>query len=272
MSTTLSVQNLSKSFAGLKAVQKMSLEAKAGEIAAVIGPNGAGKTTLFNCITGAIQPDQAEIKLSAQDAKQPVLLQRKSMEEIARLGVARTFQQVRLFDSLSLVDNVVLGGLYRHQLGWGEILVDRLGRGARRHRALRTQAEQYLRRVGLQDQRYELAGNLDHGNRRRLEIARALAGHPVLLLLDEPAAGLNRIETDRLTEILAGLSGEGMAILLIEHDMKLVMRIASRIYVMDHGELLTCGSADEVASDARVIEAYLGSRRLDEPRVGHVAG
>lgn len=258
MSIVLSVKDVYKSFAGLKAVQGISLDVRAGKITAVIGPNGAGKTTLFNCITGALRSDRADIRLYRGQSEEPVALQNASMEDICRLGVARTFQQVRLFDSLCVLDNVVLGGLFRHEFSWGGIIRDRLG-GRRRHRALRAEAEQHLQRVGLEKQAYELAGNLDHGNRRRLEIARALAGHPTVLLLDEPAAGMNRVETDQLMDLLGSLRDEGVAVLLVEHDMKLVMQISSFIYVMDHGELLTSGTPREVASDPRVIDAYLGS-------------
>ena len=247
----------------MKAVQGVSLDVRAGEITAVIGPNGAGKTTLFNCITGALRPDRADIRLLPVDSDTPVVLQNLGMEDICRLGVARTFQQVRLFDTLCVLDNVVLGGLFRHKLSWFDILGDRLS-GCQGHRTLRAEAQQQLRRVGLERNSHELAGNLDHGNRRRLEIARALAGRPTVLLLDEPAAGMNRVETDELMQLLRSLRDEGIAVLLVEHDMKLVMQTSNFIYVMDHGELLTSGTPQEVAADPRVIEAYLGSAATRE--------
>jgi branched-chain amino acid transport system ATP-binding protein len=253
----LTVRHLFKSFQGVKAVEDVSLDVSAGEITSIIGPNGAGKTTLFNCITGVTEPDRAEIVLTRRDGEQ-LELGRLNTEDICRVGVGRTFQQVRLFDSLSVLDNVVLGGLYRQNFGWWAALGDRLFHGAARHRALRTHAAGALEKVGLAPQALELAGNLDHGNRRRAEIARALAAEPLLLLLDEPAAGMNRVETDRLMVLLGDLRRDGIGIVLIEHDMKLVMQISNRVYAMDHGELLASGMPDAVAADPRVIEAYLG--------------
>jgi branched-chain amino acid transport system ATP-binding protein len=257
MSALLEIRHVHKSFQGLKAVQDISIDVPAGEVTSVIGPNGAGKTTLFNCITGIARPDRAEITLQGRSG-QPSQLGSLGVEEICHLGVARTFQQVRLFDSLSVVDNVVLGGLYRHSFSWWASVKDRLLRRAARHRELRATAMKVLEKVGLVRYALELAGNLDHGNRRRAEIARALAAEPLVLLLDEPAAGMNRVETDQLMDLLRGLRGDGMAVGLIEHDMKLVMQISDRIYVMDHGELLTSGIPGSVAADPRVIEAYLG--------------
>ena len=238
-------------------MQDISLDVHAGAVTAVIGPNGAGKTTLFNCITGVTKPDLAEITLTGRGGARSEL-GALDVERIARLGIARTFQQVRLFDSLSVIDNVVLGGFYRHAFGWWAAVGDRLIGGGRRHRALRAAAMNALERVALTRQAFELAGNLDHGNRRRAEIARALAADPLVLLLDEPAAGMNRVETDQLMALLRDLRCDGMGIVLIEHDMKLVMQVSDRIYVMDHGELLTSGAPDSVAVDPRVIEAYLG--------------
>lgn len=258
MNSILSVRNIHKSFGQLKAVQSISLEVPAGVVTAVVGPNGAGKTTLFNCISGIIKPDQAQILLNRKDITDPVFLERLKVEEICRMGLARTFQQVRLFDSLSVIDNVMLGGLHLQNLGWTESILDRLFFGHRKHRRLREEAIGYLQRVGLEKYAYQLAGNLDHGNRRRLEIARALAAKPLVLLLDEPAAGMNRIETDELQTLLRSLCSEGIGVLLIEHDMKLVMQLSSNVYVMDHGELLTSGKPDEVTSNPKVIEAYLG--------------
>jgi len=257
MSALLEIRHVHKSFQGLKAVQDISIDVPRGEVTSVIGPNGAGKTTLFNCITGITAPDRADITLQGRDG-QVLKLGHLDVEEICRLGVARTFQQVRLFDSLSVIDNVVLGGLYRHHFGWWPAVKDRLFHGAARHRGLRNNAMVALDKVGLTGQALELAGNLDHGNRRRAEIARALAADPLVLLLDEPAAGMNRVETDRLMDLLRALRAEGMAVVLIEHDMKLVMQISDHIYVMDHGELLTSGTPTAVAGDPRVIEAYLG--------------
>lgn len=257
MANLLTVRHVTKSFAGLSAVQDISLDVPAGEVTSVIGPNGAGKTTLFNCITGITKPDRADITLTGRGGQQ-FGLGALDVEEICRLGIARTFQQVRLFNSLSVIDNVVLGGFFRHGFGWSTAVADRLFRQAKRHRELRARAMAVLEQVGLTRQAFLLAGNLDHGNRRRAEIARALAADPLVLLLDEPAAGMNRVETDQLLLLLRELRRRGMAIVLIEHDMKLVMRISDGIYVMDHGELLTSGVPETVVADPRVIEAYLG--------------
>ncbi|MDB5965881.1 MAG: ABC-type branched-chain amino acid transport system, ATPase component, partial [Polaromonas sp.] len=255
MGPILSVRNVHKSFGQLKAVQAVSLDVPQGVVTAVVGPNGAGKTTLFNCISGVAQPDQAEIRLLRPGVPEPVALETLKVEEICRLGIARTFQQVRLFDSLSVIDNVMLGGLHLQKMGWTAAMVDRLLKGYKKHKLLREEAGLYLTQVGLEKQAFQLAGNLDHGNRRRVEIARALAAKPLVLLLDEPAAGMNRIETDELQALLRGLCKDGMAVLLIEHDMKLVMQLSSRVYVMDHGELLTFGKPEEVTANPKVVEA-----------------
>jgi branched-chain amino acid transport system ATP-binding protein len=258
MGRVLRIANVSKSFYGLKAVRDISLDAPAGVITAVIGPNGAGKTTLFNCVTGVTRPDACRSQLHKDDGE-GVPIAGKTPEELCRLGIARTFQQVRLFNSLSVVDNVMLATLVRHRMGFMAAAADRLLNRARRHVELRAAALKCLERVGLERIAVELAGDLDHGNRRRLEIARALASDPSVLLLDEPAAGMNHSETAALMRLLDDLRREGMAVLLIEHDMRLVMGISDRIYVMDHGELLCAGRPEEVSRDPAVIEAYLGS-------------
>ena len=259
MRSVLAVTNVSKSFMGLRAVQNVSLSVPPGLITAVIGPNGAGKTTLFNCISGLVAADTSDSTLVNRSGGE-VRLAGLSQEAICHLGIARTFQQTRLFDSLSVLDNVVLGCLTRSPLSLGAAFVDRI-MGSKRHKALREQAERLLEPVGLLGQESVLAGSLDHGSRRRLEIARALATDPLILLLDEPAAGMNPAEKDRLAEILKGLRFGGMAVLLIEHDMRLVVGISNVVYVMDHGELIASGEPQEVVRNDRVVEAYLGRRR-----------
>lgn len=258
MHPVLRIVNVSKSFYGLRAVHDVSLEVPAGAITAVIGPNGAGKTTLFNCVTGVTRSDTSRSELCKSDGT-CIEISGKSPEQLCRLGIARTFQQVRLFDSLSVADNVMLATLVRHPMGLMAALADRLVNRAQRHKELRAAALKCLERVGLERSAVELAGNLDHGNRRRLEVARALASEPIILLLDEPAAGMNRSETASLMRLLDELRREGMAVLLIEHDMRLVMGISDRIYVMDHGELISAGRPGDIIRDPAVTEAYLGS-------------
>ena len=258
MAPVLAVTNVSKSYMGLHAVQNVSLSVLPGLVTAVIGPNGAGKTTLFNCISGLVEADASESTLLDRSGRE-VRLAGLSQEAICRLGIARTFQQTRLFNSLSVLDNVILGCLTRRPLGFRDTFLDRLT-GSKRHRALRQEAERLLVPVGLSDQKTVLAGALDHGSRRRLEIARALATNPLVLLLDEPAAGMNPVEKDRLVEILKDICSEGIAVLLIEHDMRLVVGVSDVIYVMDHGELIASGQPQDVVRNERVIEAYLGRR------------
>jgi len=259
MRPILMVTNVSKSFMGLKAVQNVSLSVASGLVTAVIGPNGAGKTTLFNCISGLVAADASESTMLDRSGRKTQLAV-LSPEAICRLGIARTFQQTRLFDSLSVLDNVLLGCLIPEPLGFGRAVIDRIT-GSRRHRALRERARQLLEPVGLSAQETVLAGALDHGSRRRLEIARALATQPLVLLLDEPAAGMNSVEKQRLAVILKNLCNGGMAVLLIEHDMRLVTGISNIVYVMDHGELIASGEPQEVVRNERVIEAYLGRRK-----------
>ena len=258
----LRVADVSKRFFGLQAVAGVSLEARPREITAVIGPNGAGKTTLFNCVTGLVRPDRCMSVLLSEDGKTATRLMGQTPEALCRLGIARTFQQVRLFESLSILDNIMIGLLVRHNLGWWAAIADRLAGGTRRHQALRELAARQMRRVGLQGSGFELAGNLDHGNRRRLEIARALASEPAALLLDEPAAGMNHSETEALMRLLQSLRQDGLTVLLIEHDMRLVMEVSDQIYVIDHGTVLASGKAAEISSNPAVIDAYLG-------RAGH---
>jgi branched-chain amino acid transport system ATP-binding protein len=220
---------------------------------------------LFNCVTGLVRPDHCMSALLSADGKTPTRLMGQTPEALCRLGIARTFQQVRLFDSLSVLDNIMIGLLVRHPFGWWEAVADRLAGGTRRHQALRALAAQQMRRVGLTGSGVQLAGNLDHGNRRRVEIARALASEPAVLLLDEPAAGMNHSETEALMQLLQTLRRDGLTVLLIEHDMRLVMEVSDQIYVMDRGTVLTSGKAADVCRNPAVVEAYLGRAARHAP-------
>jgi len=245
----LEVSGVTKRFGGLVAVNKVDFSLKAGEILALIGPNGAGKSTMFNLITGVLKSDEGQIRIFGEDMTSAL------GRQIAARGVARTFQHVKLRPTMSLIDNVVLGAYLRTRSGFisGALALD----GAEERQA-RHEAMQQLRRVGLGDAPYELAGNLPLGRQRILEVARALAADPVLLMLDEPAAGLRRMEKQALADLLRNLRGEGVTILLVEHDMDFVMSLVDRIVVMDFGSKLTEGAPVAIRADKRVQEAYLG--------------
>jgi branched-chain amino acid transport system permease protein len=248
-SALMAVEAVSRNFGGLMAINKISFDVHANEILALIGPNGAGKTTMFNIITGALRPNAGRIIFTGQD------ITRRAACTIARAGIARTFQHVKLRPRMSLIDNVLLGAYSRTHAGFfaGALRLDR----AEEERA-RSEAIRQLERVGLGTRPYELAGNLPLGNQRLLELARALAADPVLLLLDEPAAGLRRQEKLRLADLLRTLRAEGLSILLVEHDMDFVMTLVNRIVVMEFGCKLCEGTPQMVHADARVQEAYLG--------------
>jgi branched-chain amino acid transport system permease protein len=245
----LQVERVAKRFGGLVAVNDVSFEVKSGEILGLIGPNGAGKTTLFNLITGVLRPESGRITLQGRDIT--VL----SVRRIAARGVARTFQHVKLRPHMSLIDNVVLGCYLRTTAGFlsGALRIDR-----REEREARLEALQKLQRVGLADKANELAGDLPLGQQRLLEIARALAADPKLLILDEPAAGLRRLEKQSLAKLLRELRDGGLTIVLVEHDMEFVMNLVDRIVVMDFGVKLAEGLPAVIRADARVQEAYLG--------------
>jgi len=249
----LGVEDLSISFGGLAALSELSFEARDREIFALIGPNGAGKSTVFNVVTGLYRPFSGRIRLGADD------LLALAPHEIARRGVARTFQNTEVFRQLSALDNVLIG---RHaHLRTGVI------RGAlwlpsvrREETRARETARALLARLGLESAAATEAGSLPLGAQKRLEIARALAAEPRLLLLDEPAGGLNPTETQTLMAVIRGLRDEsGLTIVLVEHDMELVMGISDRVAVLDHGRKIAEGAPREIVNDAAVVEAYLGS-------------
>jgi branched-chain amino acid transport system ATP-binding protein len=248
-------EHISKEFGGLVAVNDVSIAVPERSIVAIIGPNGAGKTTLFNMLTGLYKPTSGRIYFKDSD------ITSKRPDVITGLGVARTFQNIRLFRAMTALENVVVGRHARMRAGvWGSIL--RPPHVRREERATRERAGEILDYVGLQHTVFDqLAGNLSYGDQRRVEIARALASEPTLLLLDEPTAGMNPQESDRLTDFMRKLRDDlGLTILLIEHDMRVVMGISERITVLDLGEGIAEGPPSEIRHNARVIEAYLGKQ------------
>jgi branched-chain amino acid transport system ATP-binding protein len=241
----LEVRNLGKRFGGLQAVQGLSFSVGEGEMVALIGPNGAGKTTVFGLLSGFLAPDTGEVRFRGRS-----ILGLKP-HAVCALGLARTFQIVRPFPHLSVLENVEVGALARE---------------SRRPRA-RAVAEAVLAEVGLAEKGAQPAGSLTLAERKRLELARALATRPALLLLDEVMAGLNAIETERIVELVRAINRGGVTILLIEHVMRAVMSLSERVMVLNYGEMLAQGRPREVAADPRVIEAYLGDAR--ETDAGH---
>lgn len=253
----LQVEELSRQFGGLRALNDLSLEIGQNEIVALIGPNGAGKTTFFNCITGIYRPSSGKIWLTDADGKRHLLNGLKP-HAITRLGMARTFQNIRLFANMTLLENVMVGRYCRTGSGLVDSILRTSSSRLEEQESIDI-AYALLRKVGLHKLWNELACNLAYGAQRRLEIARALATEPRLLLLDEPAAGMNPQETRELEELVRGLrDSHDLSILLIEHDMSMVMSLSDRIYVMEYGTCIASGEPASIAEDPLVIKAYLG--------------
>ena len=253
----LEVNGLTMDFGGIRALNQLDLDVNSGEIAALIGPNGAGKTTFFNCVTGIYRPTKGEVILNQPHTGKKISLNGLKPNKVTEQGLARTFQNIRLFSQMTVLENVMIG---RHCRTNAFILGALLRTKAtlKEEKEIVEKSREILEKVGLAQYVNEFAKNLPYGGQRRLEIARALATEPVLLLLDEPAAGMNPQETIELVTLIQEIASEGQAILLIEHDMKLVMSLSDRIFVMDYGKKIAQGSPDEIRNNPDVIKAYLG--------------
>lgn len=249
----LDIEHVTMKFGGLTAVKDVCFSVQSGDLIAVIGPNGAGKTTLFNTITGIYCPTEGKVCLNGET------LNKKTASDITTLGIARTFQNIRLFNNLSVLDNIKIARHSRIHYS----LLDGLFKTRKykeEEKLITEESLKLLRLFNLEEKKDLLARNLPYGAQRKLEMARALATKPKLLLLDEPAAGMNPTETRELSELIHFIRDHfKIAIILIEHDMNLVMEIAEKIYVLDYGNLIASGNATEIQNNKKVIEAYLGA-------------
>jgi branched-chain amino acid transport system ATP-binding protein len=247
----LEVKEISKHFGGLIAVNKVSLQVDKGEIISIIGPNGAGKTTLFNLLTGVYTLTEGEILFEGEP------IHNKTPQEIVKCGLARTFQNIRLFGDMRVIENVLIGMHTNTEYGFKDMLF-RTKNFRNVEFEKHKRAIEILDAIGLKDKMHDYASNLPYGDQRRLEIARAISTNAKLLLLDEPAAGMNPYESEMLLRFIKDLKSEGYTVILIEHDMNVVMNISDRIYVIDYGKKIAEGLPEEIANNKRVIEAYLG--------------
>ncbi|HYD64458.1 ABC transporter ATP-binding protein [Azospirillum sp.] len=248
----LTARNIDLSFGGIRVLRNLDLEFRPGEITGLIGPNGAGKTSLFNCLTGAYRPQQGAIALGGRSLS--------GLPPAARAahGVVRSFQTVALCPDLTVVENVMMGLARNHRAGWLNAFLP-LPRGRRERAAMRTAALAALAEFGLADAADRSPAQLPPGNQRLVEIARAIVGRPTVLLLDEPAAGLNNSETRDLTRALQRLASPDLVMVVVEHDMDLVMTLCDRIYVLNFGEFVACGTPRDVRENPDVVRIYLGS-------------
>ncbi|WP_319774117.1 ABC transporter ATP-binding protein [Breoghania sp.] len=260
--TVLEIENLGISFGGLKAVDGVSFNADAGEVTSIIGPNGAGKTTLFNLVSGVYRASSGSVRIEGKDVtgEPPHLL--------ARRGMARTFQNLQIFPQMTALDNVMTGCHLREK---SNLFADLLGLPSSRRETAHSRelAHEALERVGLNALSARPASDLSYGQLKRLEIARALVTGCKILLLDEPAAGCNAVETREVDDLIHAIAEEGVCVVLIEHDMRMVMRISSHIVVLDQGTKIAEGRPEDIRDNPRVVEAYLGAHGAAEARAAH---